>query len=150
MNTKAAVEDFLAQKTIALVGASRDPRKFSGMATKELTAKGYRIVPVNPLADTIGEERCYPDLSSIEEDVDTALVMVPKRETPKVIEDAAKAGIRRLWIQQGADSEKARALCEEKGISVVSGECIMMFAEPVGFGHRLHRFVWKLLGKLPS
>ncbi|NOY06371.1 MAG: CoA-binding protein, partial [Chlorobi bacterium] len=63
---------------------------------------------------------------------------------------AAENGIRRIWMQQGAESEEAIRFCEEHGINVVHGECIMMFMEDPAFMHRAHRWVWKLLGKLPS
>ena len=143
------MDEFLAQKTIALVGASRDPKKFSAAAAKELRENGYRIIPVNPNAETIDGERCYPDLPSIEEPVGGALVMVPRAETPKVIEDAAKAGIKRVWVQQGAESKKTADLGKEHGLSLVTGECILMFAGTKGF-HKFHRWVWKLFGRLPT
>jgi predicted CoA-binding protein len=65
------------------------------------------------------------------------------------VRDAAAAGIRRVWMQQGAESEAAIRFCAENGISAVHGECILMFAEPAAFYHRMHRWVWGLLGKLP-
>ena len=70
-------------------------------------------------------------------------------QTQQVVRDAAAAGIRRVWLQQGAESAAAIRFCEENGISTVHGECILMFAEPAAFYHRAHRWVWKLLGKLP-
>jgi len=70
-------------------------------------------------------------------------------QAEQVVRDAAAAGIRRVWLQQGAESATAIRFCEEHGISAVHGECILMFAEPAAFSHRAHRWVWKLLGKLP-
>jgi predicted CoA-binding protein len=65
------------------------------------------------------------------------------------VQEAAQAGIKRVWMQQGAESQEAIRFCEQNGMSTVHGECIMMFAEPLGF-HGIHRFVWRLLGKLPN
>jgi predicted CoA-binding protein len=87
-------------------------------------------------------------LSVLPEPVGGVLIVVPPAETEKVVRDAAQVGIRRVWMQQGAESETAIRFCEENGISAVHGECILMFAQPAGF-HRLHRWVWGLLGKLP-
>jgi predicted CoA-binding protein len=78
------------------------------------------------------------------------LVIVPPAAAEQVIRDAAAAGIRRVWLQQGADSARAVALCQELGLSVVAGECVLMFAEPAGFVHRAHRFAWRVLRKLPA
>jgi len=75
---------------------------------------------------------------------------VPPAETEQVVQEAAAAGIRRVWMQQGAESEAAIRFCEEHGMSVVHGECILMFAQPVDSVHRLHRWIWRLLGKLPQ
>ncbi len=149
MTSKAAVEDFLAQKTLAVVGVSREGGKFGNMARKELDAKGYQVFPVHPHVDAIDGERCYPSLSALPEAVGGVLIVVPPQETEKVVRDVAAAGIRRVWMQQGAESQAAIQFCEEQGISAIHGECIMMFAEPASF-HRLHRWIWGLLGKLPE
>ena len=149
MTSKAAVEDFLAQKTLAVVGVSRGGKKFGNMAYKELRAKGYQVIPVHPNADSIEGDRCYPSLSALPEQVGGVLIVVPPDETEKVVREAVEAGIRRVWMQQGAESEAAIQTCEEQGVSAIHGECILMFAEPTGFGHRMHRWIWGMLGKLP-
>jgi predicted CoA-binding protein len=149
MTTKAAVEDFLAQQTLAVVGVSREGKKFGNTAYKELKAKGYQVFPVHPHVDAIDGARCYPGLSALPEPVGGVLIVVPPHETEKVVRDAAAAGIRRVWMQQGAGSQAAIQFCEEQGISAIHGECILMFADPASF-HRLHRWIWGLLGKLPK
>jgi predicted CoA-binding protein len=148
MTTKATVNNFLAQQTLAVVGVSRGGQKFGNTALKELKAKGYRLFPIHPEAESIQGERCYPSLGALPEAVGGVLIVVPPAETEKVVRDAAQADIRRVWMQQGAESQAAIRFCEENGISVVHGECILMFAQPSSF-HRLHRWVWGLLGKLP-
>jgi predicted CoA-binding protein len=150
MTTKAAVKDFLDQRTLAVVGVSRGGKKFGNTAYKELKAKGYQVFPVNHHVDAIDGDRCYSSLSALPEPVGGVLIVVPPRETEQVVRDAAAAGIRRVWMQQGAESQAAIQFCEERGISAIHGECILMFAEPAAFYHRLHRWVWRLLGKLPQ
>ncbi len=149
MTTKAAVEDFVSQRTLALVGASAGGKKFGNAALSDLRAKGYQVFPVHPTAETIDGQRCYGSLAELPEPVGGLLIVVPPQQTEKVVRDAAEAGITRVWMQQGAESEAAIRYCEEQGLGAVHGECIFMFAEPVTGGHRLHRWVWKLLGKLP-
>jgi predicted CoA-binding protein len=65
------------------------------------------------------------------------------------VKQAHEAGITRVWIQQMAQSPEALAYCEENDLSCVSGECILMYAEPVGSIHKFHRFFRKLFGRMP-
>jgi len=149
MTSKAIVTDFVSQKKLAVVGVSRQGKKFGNMAFRELKAKGYKLLPVHPQAETIEGERCYPSLAALPESVDAVLVVVPPAETEKVVREAAAAGIKRVWMQQGAESPAAIKVCQDNGLSAVHGECILMFAEPAAWFHRAHRWAWKLLGKLP-
>jgi hypothetical protein len=150
MTSKASINDFIAQKTLAVVGVSRDGKKFSNMAYRELKAKGYRLFPVNSTADSVEGEKCYPNLGALPEKVDGVIIFVQPDKTEQVVREAAAAGIKRVWMQQGAESAAAIRLCQENGISAVHGECIMMFAEPAAWFHRMHRWVWGVLGKLPQ
>ena len=150
MTTKASVADFTAQKKLAVVGISRKGRKFGNMAFKELKKQGYQLFPINPNAETIQGERCYPSLGALPEPVDGVLVVVPPAETEKVVREAAAAGIKRVWMQQGAESPEAIRFCQENGIEAIHGECILMFTAPSAFFHRAHRWVWGVFGKLPQ
>lgn len=120
MIIKTAVENFVAQRTLAVVGASRDGKKFGNMAFKALRDKGYRVFPVNPGAQMIEGEHCYPNLLSLPERVDNVLVVVPPAETERVVREAAAAGVRRVWLQQGAASEAAIRFCEAHDMEVVT------------------------------
>jgi len=150
MNTKAAVDDFLAQRSLAVVGVSRSGKKFGNMAYRELKGKGYQLFPIHPEAEVLEGDKCYACLSDLPGRSGGVLIIVPPTQTEQVVRDAAAAKIPRVWMQQGAESEEAIRFCEEHGISVVAGECILMFAEPLRFYHKPHRWVWKLLGKLPK
>lgn len=150
MTTKAVVDDFVAQKTLAVVGVSRDPKKFGNVAYRELKAKGYRVFPINRNVDSIEGDRCYANLNALPEKVDGVLIVVPPKETEQVVREVDAAGIKRVWMQQGSESAAAVRFCQERGISEVHGECIMMFAQPVQSSHRWHRGAWRLFGKLPK
>jgi predicted CoA-binding protein len=150
MNTRQDIEGFLAQKTLAMAGISRNPRAFSTTTFAELKGKGYRIFPVNPNAESIAGEKCYPSVAKLPEKPGGVLVFTPPAETEKVVREAAAAGIGRIWIQQGAQSPAALAFCKEKGLPAVTGRCIMMFAEPVTSVHGFHRWLAKLFGRIPK
>ena len=148
MATRSSVEKFLAQSHLGLVGASRGGKKFGNAVLRELTRKGYRVSVVHPEAAEIDGVRCVPSVTELPEEVGGLVVVVPPEQTEKVVREAAAKGVRRIWMQQGAESAAAIELCRESGIDLVHGECILMYAEPAGI-HRFHHWLWKLLGKLP-
>ena len=150
MTSRAIVDNFLEQKTLAVVGVSREGKKFGSAVYKDLKNKGYTVFPVNPNAEKIGEDLCYPDLRSLPEPVEGVVVVVPPAQTNDVMRNVVEAGIPRVWLQQGAESEEAIAYGEKHGVSIVQGECILMFAEPAAFPHRAHRWIWRIFGKLPK
>jgi uncharacterized protein len=150
MNTRKDIDGFVAQKTLAVVGISRDAQSFSGRAFQELKGKGYKLYPVNPNAETIAGEKCYPSVGALPEKVGGALLFTKPGVTEKVVREAAEAGIRRIWIQQGAQDEASIRYCMEQKLEAVSGQCILMFAEPVASFHSFHRWLKKLFGGMPK
>ncbi len=148
-SSKAAVNEFMNQRILALVGVSRTGKQFGNAVLKELTARGYRVFPVNPHTGDIQGTRCYPSLRDLPEKVGGVVTVVPPVETPKVVREAHETGITRVWMQQGSESTEAISYCRENGMQEVHGECILMFAPGTGFPHRAHRFVLGLFGKLP-
>ncbi|MCL5256677.1 MAG: CoA-binding protein [Chloroflexi bacterium] len=139
MTARSAADDFLSQRSLAVVGASRSGKKFGNIVYRNLRSKGYEVFPVNPNTDELEGDRCYPDLHSLPVQVGGVVVVVPPKETEKVIREAAAAGIHRVWMQQGAEYEEAIRYCEENGIVEVHGECVMMFSG--AFPHSAHRSV---------
>jgi uncharacterized protein len=147
--SRQAVTEFLAQRTLALAGASREGKKFGSAVLTSLRAKGYRVLLVHPNAAALEGIPCVKSLRDLPEPVGGLVIVVHPEETLKLVREAAEAGITRIWMQTGAESAEAIALCKEHNISVVYGECILMFAEPAEFFHRAHRFVRRVQGKLP-
>jgi predicted CoA-binding protein len=151
--TRRDIDDFLAQQRIAFVGVSRDPKQFANAVYRAFKSRGYQVYPVNPHAEQLEGDRCYPTVAALPAAVDGALVMLPPAQVAQVMRQCTEAGIRRIWLRGSADeadvAEEVRH-CRVQGISVVDGACPMMFAEPVGFGHACHRFVMQLTGSLPK
>jgi uncharacterized protein len=148
------IEDFLAQKRIAMVGISRQPKTFSVMLFEAFSHRGYDIVPVNPHAPEVAGQRCFARVQDIQPPVDAALLMTSPEVTDAVVRDCAEAGIRRIWMYraggQGAVSPRAIEFCREHGIQVVPGECPFMFWRDAGIGHHLHGFIRKITGRYPG
>jgi len=146
------IEDFLAQKRIAMVGVSRHSKDFSLMLFDELCRRGYDMVPVNPNANQIRGHRCFARLQDVDPPVDGAILMTGPAVSETVVRDCAQAGIQRVWMYRaggkGAVSAKAVEFCRENGIEVVPGECPYMFLPRAGF-HRIHGFIRKITGAYP-
>ena len=148
--TLPEVHEFLSQRTLAIAGVSRSGKKFGNIVLKSLKLNGYTIYPVHPVAESIDGERCYSALSALPERVGGLIICLPPVRTETVLHEALAAGITRVWLQQGAESYAAIRFCEHNGLKTIHGHCILMFAEPVESIHRLHRWVWRLIGKYPS
>ena len=150
--TLETIEDFLAQKRIAMVGISRQPQSFSLMLFKELCRRGYDVIPVNPQTPNVLGQTCFARVQDIQPPVEAALLMTSPEVTERIVADCAEAGIRRVWMYRaggkGAVSPKAIAFCREHEIQVVPGECPYMFL-PTGGIHRLHGFFRKITGRFP-
>jgi predicted CoA-binding protein len=147
------IEDFLAQKRIAMIGVSRNPKDFSAALFEELRKRGYDMVPVNPNAQEVLGQTCFAHVQEIQPPVDAALLMTTAEVTNTVVSDCAAAGIRRVWMYRaggkGAVSEKAVAFCQEHGIQVVPGQCPFMFLPGIGGVHKFHGFIRKIFGRYP-
>jgi hypothetical protein len=150
MVTKAMIDDFISQPSLAIVGVSRKGNKFGNNAFKELKAKGYKLYLVHPSAEIIEGQQSYPSLKALPQAVGGVLVVVPPAQAEKVVREAHESGIKRVWLQQGAESQAAIQYGEQNGMSVVYGKCILMFAQPIRFFHKPHRWVMGVLGKLPK
>jgi predicted CoA-binding protein len=149
MTAARSVNAFVDQPAIALVGISRSGKKFGNFVRRELQAKGYRVYSIHQTASEIDGVRCYAHFADLPEPVHAVLVVVPPAPAIPVVREAAAAGIHHVWLQQGAESPAVLQVCRELGLDVVAGECILMFAHPTSY-HKAHRWVNKLLGKLPA
>jgi predicted CoA-binding protein len=149
------IEDFLAQKRIAIAGISRDSATDSARLFEELIRRGYDVVPVNPNTAQVQGRRCFARVQDIQPPVDAVLVMTPPEVTESIVNDCAATGIRRVWLYRGASgkgsvSAKALAVCDERGITVVPGQCPFMFLPHSAGVHRFHGLVRKIIGRYPQ
>lgn len=149
-----SVRDFLSQKRIAVAGVSRSDRNAAAnLIYRKLRDTGHEVYPVNPRAGEVEGARCFPQLAAIPGGVTAVVAAATPEGTEKIARDSAELGISRVWIHRsfgkGSLSEKAVAICREKGIKVIPGGCPMMFCEPVDVAHRCIRWWLRMTGKLP-
>jgi predicted CoA-binding protein len=146
--------EFLAQRRIAFVGVSRNPRDLSRALFTELRKRGYDLVPVHPEMPSVDGIPCAKRVQEIQPPVDGALLMTAPAVTDRVVRDCAEAGVTRVFMHQGvgpgAVSPVAVAFCRERGIAVVEGACPFMLLPGTAWYHRTHGFVSRLRGHHPS
>lgn len=151
---RQAISEFLAQKRIAVVGASRNPKDFNTLVFHDLRQRGYDAVPVNPNAKEIDGVRCYAHVQEIDPPVEGVLVMTKPDAAGAVVEDCLQAGIQRVWLYgiagKGAASPPVVEQCRKNGIAVVPGFCPYMFLPKTQWFHRLHGAFLKIAGLYPA
>lgn len=149
MTSLKQIEDFIAAEPVAIVGVSRDPKKFGQQAFKELREKGLNVIPVNPATGEILGVKAYPNVNALPPEVRSIIIMTRKDQTLGVVKDAKAKGIRNIWIQQMADSKEALKELEGSDINCITGECILMHYKPHSI-HKFHRILNKIFGKFPK
>ncbi len=152
------INDFLAQKRIAVVGVSRGNGNHpaGNLIYHRLKTTGHDVFPVNPHMQTFESDRCYSDLQSIPGGVDGVVIITRPEVTERIVHDCSDAGVRRVWMHQSMGkkgssvSPKAVEYCSQHEISVIAGACPMMYGAGVDFGHTCMRWMLRLTGGLPT
>ncbi len=153
----AKVDDFLAQKRIAVAGVSRNKshHPVGNLIYQRLKSSGHNVFAVNPNMQTFEGDRCYADLKSIPGGVDGVVIITRPEVTERIVHDCGDAGIRRVWMHQGfgkgsSVSPAAVEYCRQHDISVIAGACPMMYGPHADLGHTCMRWLLKLTGGLPQ
>jgi len=154
---EAKVEDFLAQKRIAVAGVSHRSglHPAANLIYRRLKDEGHDVFPINPNLTDFEGERCWPDLGSIPGGVDGVVIVTRPEVTEKIVQDCVAAGVRRVWMHQSTRkgssvSSKAVANCGAHGITVIAGGCPMMYVQGVDLGHRCMRWFLQMTKGLPE
>lgn len=153
------VQDFLAQKRIAVVGVSDKRETGCNAAYKRFKENGYLVYAVNPRISTFEGAICYPDLKSIPEKVDAVFMLTSPRITEQVVQQCVDLGIKHVWMHcmmgtrpglaagMSSVSQSAVEMCNANGIAVIPGTCPNQFLKP-DFAHGMMRGMWRLFGFL--
>jgi acetyltransferase len=114
------LDSMFKPKSIAIVGASRDPHSIGFSVVKNLIDSKYggKIFPVNPKADEILDLKCYHSVLEIPDEIDLAVITVPAAITPNVVEECGKKGVKGLAIIASGFSEVGRTDLEDKVVEI--------------------------------
>tara|TARA_B100000768_G_C11029672_1_gene269546 strand:+ start:82 stop:519 length:438 start_codon:yes stop_codon:yes gene_type:complete len=125
----ADIKEILSKnKTIAMIGVSKDPTKPSTIVMKYMQKYGYKVIPVNPKAkgeQILGEE-VFGKLGEIKIPVDIVDVFRPSKETLEIAKDTVKIKAKVLWLQLGISNDEAKITVESNNIEYVENRCTKM------------------------
>lgn len=110
----------------AVVGVSDDPAKYGHKVFLDLMEAGYTVYAVHPSGGEVAGRPRYPDLAGLPETPDVVSLVVPPAVAERVVRECDALGIKRVWMQPGAESDAALAYCAERGIEVLHGVCVMV------------------------
>lgn len=124
---KDIIHDFLKEGPFAVVGASTDPWKYGHKVFRCYLQHGREVYPINPSALEVAGQKAYLDLASLPVECPSLSVITPPAVTEKVVEAAAHAGVKRIWMQPGAESPLAISRAQELGMEVIAGgPCLLV------------------------
>lgn len=121
-----AIREVLTEtRTWAVVGCSPDVRRDSHRVAHLLQSRGFRVIPVNPNADEVLGERCYPSVTDIPASEGVEVVDIFRRadRAGVHVDEAIAAGARAVWMQLGVIDEEAAQRALDAGLLVVMNRC---------------------------
>ncbi|MBI2353783.1 MAG: CoA-binding protein [Deltaproteobacteria bacterium] len=127
METREQIERFLASPAFGVVGASTNRHKFGNKVLRCYAQNGRRVVPVNPNESEIEQIPCVAGISDLPPEVKSISMITPPAVTEQLVPLAIEKGIENIWMQPGAESPGAVALCLQHNVNVIAdGSCILV------------------------
>ncbi len=127
MEVGARIRGFLEARAFGVVGASADRAKYGNKVLRCYLQHGRTAVPVNPRTAFIEGVACLPSVVGLPPEVTSLSIITPPAVTETVVEEAARRGIRRVWMQPGAESPAALEACRGHGIEAIAdGSCLLV------------------------
>ena len=151
------VQDFLAQKKIAVVGVSEKRDTGCTLAYNKFKENGYQVYAVSPHITAFHGDPCYADLKSIPEKVDAVFILASPKVTDEIVQQCVDLGVKHVWMHcmmgtkpglaasMTSVSQDAVTKCKANGIAVIPGSCPNQFLK-ADFGHTMMRGMWRLFG----
>ena len=147
------LSNILNPKSVALIGASRNPTSFSYTYLSIMKNYGYqgRIHPINPRADSILDLKCYPSILDVLDEIDLAIVVTARQIAATSVEECVEKGVRGIMLLTGGFAELDEAgkaaqdefvhQAKEKGIRVIGPNTLGFFSAPAKFDGLLSGYI---------
>ncbi|HMN88639.1 MAG TPA: CoA-binding protein [Saprospiraceae bacterium] len=141
------IKSFLELQNIAILGYSSKGNQPANLIYNKLKNNGYQVFAVNPKADAVKDVPCYPNVQSIPQPVEAAVLCTPAHASEQAVRDCAARGIQQIWIHTGMGPGsfdlKALAIAKQLGVKIIPGGCPMMYVRPDWF-HKCLGWLTKL------
>lgn len=149
-----AAADFLGKRRIAVTGVSRKAEGHgANVVYNRLRERGYSVFAINPLAETVEGDPCYPNLHSVSAGVEAVVIGTRADRAQATVEECVDLGITTVWMHRsmgaGSVSHEAAEYGRAHGITVIEGGCPLMFDPVTDGGHRFMKNFFTLTGKVP-
>ena len=149
-----AASQFLARKRIAVTGVSRTPKGHgANVVYQRLRERGYEVFAINPKAEQVEGDPCYPNLGSVPGGVDAVVIGTRPEIAEDTMRECVELGITNVWMHRlygsGSVSESATKYGRDHGVTVIDGGCPLMFNPTADPGHKLMRHWATWTGKVP-
>lgn len=148
-----SIQRFLGVRRIAIAGVSRNPKDYSRIVYNELVQRGYEVIPVNPSADPNDDIPFVPSIEQISPPAEAVMILVPEAEVLTTTEESMRAGALYLWFRHAESSsliyQQAVAEGRRTGLTVIAGECPLMFLPNGAWIHRAHATLRHWTGSYP-
>jgi uncharacterized protein len=112
-------------KTLAVVGLSPKPSRPSHGVAAYMRMHGYRVIPVNPNAESLFHERCYPSLAEVPGEVDVVVIFRSPQHVPEIVDAAIRKRARVIWMQEGIRNDEGARRARRAGLEVIEDHCIL-------------------------
>ena len=126
------MDDLIARmfacRRFAVAGATNKTHKYGHKVFQHLRARGYDVTPIHPALEAVDGVPCYPSVRDLPTAPEVVCCVTPPAATLKIVEQCAERGVAYVWMQPGASSPEAVALCEQSGIACVHDQCVMLLS----------------------
>jgi len=123
------VTDMDTQKTVAVIGASSNRRKFGNKALRAFEHRGYTVIPINPNESEVEGHKTYGSVLDVPGTIDMATVYLPAGPGVRVMEQLAEKGVAKIWLNPGADDPEVVARARALGLNIVQACSIIDIGE---------------------
>jgi predicted CoA-binding protein len=122
------------EKTVAVVGASNNPRKFGNRAVRAFLAEGHRVIPINPREREVEGLKAYASVLDVPGEIDMATVYVPPQVAFQLLPEFEAKGIPEIWVNPGAESDELLEEAKRRNLNVIAACSVM------GIGRNPYQF----------
>lgn len=152
--SKASIDRFMALPRVAIVGVSRKEGQYSRIVFEELRKAMAEVEPVNPSAAQIAGVPCAESVETMQPPPNGAILLVHAGAILETARQCIRSGVKMVWMRQSEHTSEAHsqavAECHEAGITVITGECPLLFLRGGHWIHRLHAGLRKITGTYPA